>query len=261
MTAISILLLTGMGDSNEIATLYRNDAGAFVDSGLSLMGVAESAVGWADYDRDGNLDLLVTGDDNGTPSTTLYRNDGGGNLTAIGAGLPGIRNGSVAWGDYDNDSLLDLLITGATSGGQIAAIYHQKNGLFTDIDAGLTAVSVSAATWGDYDLDKDLDLILLGNDGGALLTQLYRNTDCISDLSIVKSASQETVQAGDTITYTIVFTNAGPQPAINVAITDEVPLDLTNVQVMSLPIGAGVVITESAVANGKGWQVSDLAIK
>ena len=33
----------------------------------------------------------------------------------ISAGLPGVRRGSVAWGDFDNDRRLDLLLTGVTN--------------------------------------------------------------------------------------------------------------------------------------------------
>lgn len=47
----------------------------------------------------------------------VYRNDGGGVFTDIVAGLIGVRSGSAAWGDYDNDGSLDILLTGTVGGG------------------------------------------------------------------------------------------------------------------------------------------------
>ncbi len=35
-----------------------------------------------------------------------------GAFTDVGAGLAGVDQGSVAWGDYDNDGDLDILLTG-----------------------------------------------------------------------------------------------------------------------------------------------------
>ena len=57
------------------------------------------------------------------------------------AGLPGVRDSSIAWGDYDNDRDLDILLTGNSVGGPISKIYRNNgNGTFTDINADLTGV-------------------------------------------------------------------------------------------------------------------------
>ena len=52
----------------------------------------------------------------------------------INAGLPGVYYGSVAWGDYDNDGDLDILLTGYSSSlGDISRVYRNNgNGTFTD---------------------------------------------------------------------------------------------------------------------------------
>src|SRR5574341_2110064 len=65
-----------------------------------------------------------------------------GEFTDIGAALAGVMSSSVAWGDYDNDGDLDILMTGASSAGGgsgLAKIYRNDNGgVFTDIGASLT---------------------------------------------------------------------------------------------------------------------------
>ena len=72
------------------------------------------------------------------------------------------RRCSVAWGDYDNDGDLDVLLTGP-SGGVASRVYRNNGGTFSDIGAGLPGVSISSVAWGDYDNDGDLDILLTGS--------------------------------------------------------------------------------------------------
>src|SRR5215471_11727181 len=72
--------------------------------------------------------------------------------------FPGLFRGFAAWGDYDNDGLLDLAICGSGQTNLLTRIYHNDGGgLFHDIEAGLPGIS-GAVAWGDYDNDGDLDL-------------------------------------------------------------------------------------------------------
>ncbi|MFC1573445.1 FG-GAP-like repeat-containing protein, partial [Candidatus Eisenbacteria bacterium] len=160
-----------------LSRVYRNDAGLFTDSGAGLEGVRSSSVAWGDYDNDGDLDILLTGEDvGGTYISRVYRNDAG-LFTDIGTGLEGVRRGSVAWGDYDNDGDLDILLTGESEVWHyISRAYRNDAGLFTDIGAGLQGVEFSSVAWGDYDNDGDLDILLTGEVGGfPFISRVYRN--------------------------------------------------------------------------------------
>jgi len=81
---------------------------------ISLTGVNESSVAWGDYDNDGDLDILITGlSDPGGWISKIYSNNGNNSFTEqTGISLTGVAQGSVAWGDYDNDGDLDILLTG-----------------------------------------------------------------------------------------------------------------------------------------------------
>lgn len=95
----------------------------------------------------------------------------------INAGVTGVLNGSAAWGDYDNDKDLDLLIAGETGGGSyVTSIYQNNDGNFTNINAGLTGITRGSVCWGDYDNDGDLDILMTGGnaEGRSLI---YRNDD------------------------------------------------------------------------------------
>jgi predicted nucleotidyltransferase len=170
------ILLTGLLVSSTISRIYRNDAGVFSDINAGLTGVRYSSVAWGDYDNDGDLDILLTGEGFTMWSNTsrIYRNDAGV-FSDINAGLTGITLGSAAWGDYDNDGDLDILLTGMDSTFTlcISRIYRNDSGVFSDINAGLHGVFWSSAAWGDYDNDGDLDILLTGQTWSSSISKIY----------------------------------------------------------------------------------------
>ncbi|NOR45588.1 MAG: hypothetical protein GQ534_08400 [Candidatus Delongbacteria bacterium] len=171
------ILLTGTPDGSiAISKIYRNDSGVFTEINVGLIGVWLSSVAWGDYDNDGDLDILLTGTPDGSIAISkIYRNDSGV-FTEINVGLIGVAFSSVAWGDYDNNGDLDILLTGDTVSGKISKIYRNDSGVFTEINVGLIGVSNSSVAWGDYDNDGDLDILLAGRDESSIyISKIYRN--------------------------------------------------------------------------------------
>jgi hypothetical protein len=170
------LLLAGNNGSQPVTRLYRNNRGSFIDSGLSLPGIQDGAAIWGDYNNDGWVDLLLTGSTvGGAPLTKLYRNTGSGGLIDTQASLPALSNSAAAWGDYDNDGDLDLLLEGTTAAGAyIAEIYRNNQGVLvknTGADTLMGNFTWTTAAWGDYDTDGYLDAVV--STGGA--ATVYRN--------------------------------------------------------------------------------------
>ena len=124
------------------------------------------SVSWADYDNDGDLDVIITGGN----KALLYRNNGGDSFTEM-VELPfmGVTESSVAWGDYNNDGYLDLLLTGysndAISNGPISKVYRNRgDGFFTEqTSITLPGITSGTATWIDYDNNGNLDISLSGH--------------------------------------------------------------------------------------------------
>jgi hypothetical protein len=135
----------------------------FLPADAGMVDVGRSSVAWGDYDNDGDLDALLTGDHGTGPYVaSIYRNDAG-EFTNINAGLAGIYNSSVAWGDYDNDGDLDILACGRNINNSKTYIYQNNNGVFIQKEAGLPVIgSDGAVAWGDYDGDNDLDILIAG---------------------------------------------------------------------------------------------------
>ncbi|MBI5192546.1 MAG: VCBS repeat-containing protein, partial [Nitrospirae bacterium] len=175
------MLVTGWDDlGGKFSMIYRNDGGGnFIDT-APFAEISDGSGAFGDYDNDGDLDILITGNSPDGPVSKVYRNDGGGNFTDISASMIGVYNSSVAWGDYDSDGDLDILLTGYTGSGTtgVSKVYRNDGGgNFVDISASLIAVYDSSAAWGDYDNDGDFDILLTGYTGSGTteVTKVYRN--------------------------------------------------------------------------------------
>jgi hypothetical protein len=160
--------------ASGVTFTYRNgeEAGHF-----SILESLGGGVGLIDYDRDGRLDVFLTGGGyydgpdrktiKGHPNR-LFRNEGNWKFRDVTAeaGLPAegpFYSYGAAVGDSDNDGWPDLLVTGY---GRVA-LYRNDHGKFADVTerAGLRDRrplhwSTSAA-WADFDGDGRLDLFVV----------------------------------------------------------------------------------------------------
>ena len=176
-------------DSTASALYHNKKDGKFVDialeSGCALSpdGKPQAGMGVsaADYDLDGNLDIVKTNFAGDTPS--LYHNQGGANFedTTFTAGL-GLHTQYLGWGcgffDMDNDGWADILICNGhvypeveqlkTEAGyaQRKLLYRNlRNGRFEDVSlsagAGISEpVASRGCAFGDFDNDGDLDVVV-----------------------------------------------------------------------------------------------------
>ena len=134
---------------------------------VEMMG---GGIGLFDCDNDGKLDIAVVGDSTienylkgGDLMLHLYRQDADLHFTDItrSAGLTTLGWGmGVAIGDFDNDGLPDIYVTGYGHN----VLYHNLGGCkFEDVTEGAHVAgggfSVGAA-WADYDRDGHLDLFV-----------------------------------------------------------------------------------------------------
>lgn len=133
-----------------------------------------------DADKDGDMDLLVTGGDiRYEPDAEFYIprfyvNDGKGNFTlqrnAIPASVKTIA-GSVSAGDYDGDGDMDIFIGGRVSNAYPVSprsyLLQNNNGVFSDVTekvcpALMNPGMVTSSVWIDLDNDKQNELIIAG---------------------------------------------------------------------------------------------------
>ncbi len=171
------ILITGQGWT-KLTRLYKNNGGNFELVETNIINLSYSSVAWGDYDNDGDLDVAIMGmDESVVNRTKVYTNLGSDNFVEA-AELYGMCDGCIGWADYDNDSDLDLMVSGHNGSVIKTLLYNNNNGTFTDIGFAFPNLWQSYFSWGDIDNDGDLDLLLSGQSGNSVdtrTTKLYRN--------------------------------------------------------------------------------------
>jgi hypothetical protein len=155
--------------------LYRNNGdGTFADVSAKA-GIADAngkglGVAFADYDRDGFVDVYVAND---SVQSFLYHNNGNGTFTEVGllAGVGFNEEGKtfagmgVDFADYDNDGHPDIIVTDL-SNERYMLFRHNGDGSFRDVTnlSGVGGATLAYSGWGtrffDYDHDGWKDIFV-----------------------------------------------------------------------------------------------------
>lgn len=169
-------------------------------SGTGLDAVRNADLQWADLDRDGLPDLVLTGNDKvGNIYTRFYINNGDSTFSSTGSPTD-VYDADIAITDFDHDGDLDIVIAGntAASGSSPSMRLYVNNGAvsptFASLTAGFTQLSDASLVWADFDNDGFADLFSTGldasgteqafiyrNNAGASTTQLSPGITALSD--------------------------------------------------------------------------------
>ncbi|WP_298546432.1 FG-GAP-like repeat-containing protein [uncultured Aquimarina sp.] len=116
--------------NNQNNQLFINDGGTFIEQTSSVIasgGGFSFGSSFADFDNDGDLDLLVcnaflTGQQN----NFVYINDGQGNFTQDTTSALALQTGwtfGCAFGDYNNDGWLDVILANTLNEAQTNSLF------------------------------------------------------------------------------------------------------------------------------------------
>jgi hypothetical protein len=151
-------------ESNNV--MYKNNGDATFTDVTGQVGLSFPAVqaAPADFDQDGDIDLLVAG-----WPLKLYRNNGAGQfveLTRQEFSLKDLLSLGITWGDADNDGDLDIFLSRLAKPNMLLV---NDAGQFRSVASPaftLPAKTISTGvSWGDIDNDGLLDVVNVRSDG------------------------------------------------------------------------------------------------
>ena len=160
-----------------IPKLYLNNGnGTLTDivllAGFNLKGADTHGSSWADYDNDGDQDLIVLsgaqrGEGEG-PNFLLVNNNGTlqNKASILGLDYPLGRGRTPLWFDYDKDGLLDVILANAIRPDQQAptALFHQTTTGFEDVTVSsglLFEKDVGSVQISNLAGDGDMELLFM----------------------------------------------------------------------------------------------------
>jgi tetratricopeptide (TPR) repeat protein len=170
------IFASSWGFENQIRFFENDKSGGFIEktSSTGLTGVTGGLnLRHADYDNDGDLDLLVLRgawlEENGNIPNSLIRNNGDGTFTdvTIESGLYSLKPTQTAvWADFNLDGWLDIFIgneSTAESLNKCELFMNNADGTFSEkaIEAGLTSQGFfKGVATGDLNGDNYPDIYL-----------------------------------------------------------------------------------------------------
>jgi len=200
----------------------------FTYGGVQLEGVVV-----ADYDADGDLDMLLKKVENAGNKTRIYRNDNG-NFVDSGISFPWGK--SVEFGDINNDGLYDVIIGGMMTTTWMVfetAIYiNQNNGIFSLLNAGITSSEDGRAAVADFDGDGDLDIFSL-------------NGSYMNNSTVVNAAPAAPITAGQNVSGTSV------KLMWQSASDDKTPVNALTYNISVRSEDGTIIVPAHALASGK----------
>ncbi|MEQ9442911.1 MAG: Ig-like domain-containing protein, partial [Cyclobacteriaceae bacterium] len=153
--------------------LYKNSGNKTFTkvNNVSLIGVRDGDIAWADHNNDGYQDLMIVGFED-IHVARLYQYSGNDTFSEVfGGTFRGMHVSDIAWEDYNQDGFQDVLIVGSDNKARYAKLYRNLQGTgFEEVqETPFIGIYRGEAAWSDYDNDGYPDLAIAGTSSSSNL--------------------------------------------------------------------------------------------
>ncbi|MBW2973644.1 VCBS repeat-containing protein [Candidatus Woesearchaeota archaeon] len=200
-------VITGLDGSFALIKVYINNGSGVLNNESSwsdnMSGVYYGSIDLGDLNRDGLLDLILTGSASGQNFAQVYINNGtkfkDDNTWSQHISTDGLLYSSVVLADFTDDGYLDAVMCGRNESFQIVTKFLLNNGTTLNKDdawgATLDAVYSCSLIAGDVNNDGATDLFLTGYEGKARIyinngTSLERTASWFTNIGGVLNSEQ-----------------------------------------------------------------------
>jgi VCBS repeat-containing protein len=141
----------------------------FEETTNNFTSVKEGTTQFVDFDSDGKVDIIFSGQSAQGDIFRAYKNTGDiNNFASVDLGLPAVRNGKFKFGDMFGQGRNDVVFSGTVSGqGTFSRIAYYDTDTFSYVESNydlfLDDADIGMA---DFDGDLDTDIVLTGKWNG-----------------------------------------------------------------------------------------------
>jgi gliding motility-associated-like protein len=236
------LFISGTNNGGGLVTSVYISNGNNTFNVIGLTAVADAGFDIGDYNNDGFLDIVISGiTSSAVKKTIVYRNTSGTGFAAASFGLENLSKGGVLWRDLDNDTDLDLVLTGFNASNQEKTfLYRFSSNQYQVVSHSMPNLSNGQIKVLDANNDDLPEILLTGlNSNGVPVSAVYTID------SNLHPALYTTLRgfAFDAI-ETIDFNSDGFEDLLIAGLADE---DLTKKTVVLQNSGAGGFIEVSTI--------------
>lgn len=183
-------------DPDTISVVIQNPDGTFASRDIYPTGAEPRALSLADFDGDGDIDIVSA--NNTEFSIRVFRNRGDGKFDPAQTLTVGTRPTGIAAGDWSGDGIPDIAVTLAGTENKVALLRNDGNANFTVIAKYPVGIAPIGVVLDDFDRDHDLDLAVANENTSNVVILINDGTGVFSNAGTYSvGAAPSAIASGD----------------------------------------------------------------